>query len=89
MATATIPSHPLLAGAEALLDDRRGQPGFLAERRRQAAASFAELGLPTRAWEEWRFTGVRHLEDAQWAVAERASQLPSIDIRRSATPTAW
>jgi len=79
MATATIPSHPLLAGAESLLDGPGGQPGFLAERRRQAAASFAELGLPTRAWEEWRFTGVSHLEDALWTVAERAPQLPSID----------
>ncbi|PWB78962.1 MAG: Fe-S cluster assembly protein SufD [Holophagae bacterium] len=79
MATATIPSHPLLAGAESLLDGPGGQPGFLAERRRQAAASFAGLGLPTRAWEEWRFTGVSHLEEAQWTVAERAPQLPSID----------
>lgn len=79
MATATIPSHPLLAGAEALLGGPGGQPGFLAELRRQAAVSFAELGLPTRAWEEWRFTGVKHLEEAQWPVAERALELPSID----------
>jgi len=78
MATATVPSHPLLAGVKALLDGPGGQPGFLAERRRQAAASFAELGLPTRAWEEWRFTGVTHLEEKQWTVAERAPQLPSL-----------
>jgi len=81
MATATVPNHPLLTGAEALLDGPGGQTGFLAERRRQAAASFAELGLPTRAWEEWRFTGVRHLEEAQWIVPDRALQPPPLDDR--------
>jgi Fe-S cluster assembly protein SufD len=74
MATATIPSHPLLAGVQPLADDYRGQPGFLAERRRRAAATFAELGLPTRAWEEWRFTGVGHLANTPWTVPERAPQ---------------
>ena len=39
MAAATVPTHPLLAGVDALLDGRGGQPGFLAERRRRAAAS--------------------------------------------------
>jgi len=75
MATATIPTHPLLAGVGALLDGRHGEPGFLAERRRQAAASFTELGLPTRRWEEWRFTGVKHLGEVPWVVAERGRQL--------------
>ncbi|HQN95717.1 MAG TPA: Fe-S cluster assembly protein SufD [Thermoanaerobaculales bacterium] len=76
MSAATVPTHPLLAGVDALLDGRLREPGFLAERRRQAAASFARLGLPTRRWEEWRFTGVKHLGEAPWVVAERARQLP-------------
>jgi Fe-S cluster assembly protein SufD len=39
-----------------------GEPAWLAERRRGALARFAELGLPTRRQENWRFTNVRALE---------------------------
>src|SRR5260221_3152628 len=36
-----------------------GEPAWLAERRRGALARFAELGLPTRRQEDWRFTNLR------------------------------
>src|SRR6266851_9334646 len=39
-----------------------GEPAWLAERRRGALARFAELGLPTRRQEDWRFTNLRALE---------------------------
>ena len=80
MATATLPSHSLLAGVEAMLDSR-GEPSFLAELRRRAAARFAELGLPARSWEDWRFTDLSRLGEASWAVPERAPQPPVFDDR--------
>jgi Fe-S cluster assembly protein SufD len=39
-----------------------GEPVWLAERRRSGLARFAELGLPTRRQENWRFTNLRALE---------------------------
>jgi Fe-S cluster assembly protein SufD len=38
------------------------EPGWLVERRRAGLARFAELGLPTRRQENWRFTNLRTLE---------------------------
>jgi Fe-S cluster assembly protein SufD len=38
------------------------EPAWLAERRRGALARFAELGVPTRRQENWRFTNLRALE---------------------------
>lgn len=38
-----------------------GEPLWLAERRRMAAARFEELGFPTRRQEQWRFTNLAPL----------------------------
>jgi Fe-S cluster assembly protein SufD len=78
MATASIPSHPLLAESGPP-PGGRGEPGFLAERRLRAADRFTELGLPTRSWEEWRFTGVSQLGETRWSVAEPAPRPAGLD----------
>ena len=40
---------------------RDSEPAWLVERRRTAAARFAELGFPTRRQEQWRFTNLAPL----------------------------
>ncbi|HMK69062.1 MAG TPA: Fe-S cluster assembly protein SufD [Stellaceae bacterium] len=40
---------------------REGEPAWLSERRKAAAARFAELGFPTRRQELWRFTNLAPL----------------------------
>ncbi|HYC14909.1 MAG TPA: hypothetical protein VEC75_11705, partial [Stellaceae bacterium] len=40
---------------------RVDEPAWLSERRRDAAARFAELGFPTRRQELWRFTNLAPL----------------------------
>jgi Fe-S cluster assembly protein SufD len=52
------------------------EPAWLAERRRSALARFAELGLPTRRQENWRFTNLRPLETMGYPPAIHA---PTID----------
>jgi Fe-S cluster assembly protein SufD len=52
------------------------EPAWLAERRRSALARFAELGLPTRRQENWRFTNLRPLETTGYPPAVHA---PAID----------
>jgi Fe-S cluster assembly protein SufD len=52
------------------------EPAWLAERRRSALARFAELGLPTRRQENWRFTNLRPLETMGYPPAVHA---PTID----------
>lgn len=52
-----------------------GEPPWLVERRRSALARFAELGLPTRRQENWRFTNLRPLEAASYPPATQAAAI--------------
>src|SRR5438105_5454768 len=45
------------------------EPDWLVERRRSALARFAELGLPTRRQENWRFTNLRAIETTEYPPA--------------------
>jgi Fe-S cluster assembly protein SufD len=56
----------------------RGEPAWLARRRRQAFDRFVSLGLPTTRDEEWRFTSVAPL--AEYAFTLGAS--PSEELMR-------
>lgn len=51
------------------------EPAWLVERRRSALARFAELGLPTRRQENWRFTNLRPLEATSYPPATQAMAL--------------
>jgi len=48
----------------------RGEPGWLLERRAEAARAFAALPLPTPALRPWRYTDVTRLDLAAFAPAE-------------------
>ena len=61
-----------------------GAPEWLRELRRGAIARFAELGFPTTKQEEWRFTSVAPIAEAEFTLAHAPrSQLPApSDIER-------
>src|SRR5437016_633784 len=61
-----------------------GAPEWLRELRRGAIARFAELGFPTTKQEEWRFTSVAPIAEAEFTLAHApGSQLPApSDIER-------
>ncbi|MDK2973414.1 MAG: Fe-S cluster assembly protein SufD [Candidatus Sumerlaeota bacterium] len=46
-----------------------GEPQWLTERRTRGFDSFAELGLPTQAMEEWRFTSLKPLQETEFTLA--------------------
>ena len=81
MSTVAAPTHPLLAGAEAVADS--GRAGFLSDIRRHAAERFEALGVPTRRTEAWRFTGIARLADEPRTLAE-----PGLKLSADALPTA-
>jgi Fe-S cluster assembly protein SufD len=61
--------HPWLA----TLDKRpTGGPRWLQDTRDESAASFAEAGYPTTRHEDWRFTSVAAIAQAEWPVAPAA-----------------
>jgi len=68
--------HPLLSGHRSLVESGIAEPAFLAKLRRSAAARFEESGLPTRKVEDWRFTGVTHLAEADFFNAESTVDPP-------------
>src|SRR5438128_12344719 len=59
-------------------------PPWLKEIRTQAIARFAELGFPTMKQEEWRFTNVAPIAEAEFTLAHTPrSPLPGpADIER-------
>jgi Fe-S cluster assembly protein SufD len=65
-----------------LLDKSRAtlanEPAWLAERRARAAEFFTELGLPTTRHEDWRYTSLARLEDADLVpAADNAKASPA------------
>src|SRR5690242_11250571 len=58
---------------QATLDKRpTGGPRWLQDVRDESAAAFADAGFPTTRHEEWRFTGVSGIAQAEWAAAPAA-----------------
>src|SRR5690606_39747834 len=52
--------HPLLTGCVHPVDD--DAPRWVSALRETAADSFAQSGLPTPAWEDWKYTSLRALD---------------------------
>jgi Fe-S cluster assembly protein SufD len=50
-----------------------GDPAWLAERRKQAIARFADVGFPTTRQEEWRFTDVKPIARTGFVEAAEAA----------------
>src|SRR5437764_14459434 len=74
-----------LAAFKAFAGNGAGRaPSWLREARRGAIARFAELGFPTTKQEEWRFTSVAPIAEAEFTLAQAPrSQLPApSDIER-------
>jgi len=57
-----------------------GAPAWLKEIRHSAITRFAELGFPTMKQEEWRFTSVAPLVDAQFQLPHGAGATVSPDV---------
>jgi Fe-S cluster assembly protein SufD len=72
VATAADPysEQSVLAAAEA-----RGEPGWLRDRRAEAARAFAATPLPTRALRPWRYTDVSALDLGAFTPAEPALRI--------------
>ena len=66
--TAVAPAYDEQAVLAPALE--RGEPGWLLERRAEAARAFAALPLPTPALRPWRYTDVTRLDLAAFAPAE-------------------
>jgi Fe-S cluster assembly protein SufD len=74
-----------VAEHRAFADARRGEPAWLAARRRDAIAAFAARGLPTTRDEEWRYTNLAPLAAHSFALAEPA-RVERADLEELATP---
>src|SRR5690606_41249520 len=56
--------------AFAALETGRGaEPAWLAAARKAAIARFAELGVPDRRHEEWKYTNARRIAEVPWRPA--------------------
>src|SRR5207245_4080808 len=78
-------TEPYVADFEAFArNGASGAPDWLKELREGAIARFAELGFPTMKQEEWRFTNVAPIADAEFTLAHTPrSPLPApADIER-------
>jgi Fe-S cluster assembly protein SufD len=65
------------------------EPAWLAERRKAAAARFAELGFPTRRQELWRFTNLTPLMRTPLLPGEAAERQVRIEPRGGLPAGAW
>lgn len=57
----------------ATADARAGEPPWLEATRKSALARFAELGVPTRKHEEWKYTRAERIAGRPWQPAEAAT----------------
>lgn len=53
--------------------ERAGEPAWLEAARKGAIARFAELGVPTRRHEEWKYTSAERIARVAWRPAPAAS----------------
>lgn len=53
--------------------ERTGEPAWLESARKAAIARFAELGLPSRRHEEWRYTSAERIGRVPWRPAPAAA----------------
>ena len=53
--------------------ERSGEPAWLEAARKSALARFAELGVPTRRHEEWKYTSAERIARVAWRPAPAAS----------------
>jgi Fe-S cluster assembly protein SufD len=67
--TMTKPVNAFIAAFERLERERRGGATWLTPIRKAAIARFSELGIPTTADEEWRFTNLDPLARTEFAPA--------------------
>jgi Fe-S cluster assembly protein SufD len=56
--------------------ERAGEPAWLEATRKAALARFAELGVPTRRHEEWRYTSAERIGRVDWRPAPAADPGP-------------
>jgi Fe-S cluster assembly protein SufD len=61
-------------------------PELLQDLRRRGRASFTSLGLPNRRQEEWRFTGLKGIEEGSFE--HPSAGVPRIDVTRRRVPGA-
>lgn len=67
--------HPLLAGCVHPVDD--DAPRWVSALRETAADSFAQAGLPTPAWEDWKYTSLRALDGMTFTRSRNLATLPA------------
>lgn len=67
--------HPLLAGCVHPAGD--DAPRWVTALRETAADSFARTGLPTPAWEDWKYTPLRALEGVNFTRSRNLATLPA------------
>lgn len=75
----TSPSAPERRFAEAFAAgaaERAGEPAWLEAARKSAIARFAELGVPTRRHEEWKYTSAERIARVPWRPAAPAALGP-------------
>ena len=56
------------AAFEAMAERRSGEPGWLAQRRREAFERFCALGLPTQGLEAWEYTSTKAIVDTGFSI---------------------
>lgn len=65
--------HGFAEAFAATAAERAGEPAWLEAARKAALARFAELGVPTRRHEEWKYTNAERIARAGWRPAPAAS----------------
>jgi len=74
----------------AAASERAGEPAWLEAARKAAIARFAELGVPTRRHEEWKYTSAERIARVAWrpapAAALPADALDALDLSLDGHP---
>lgn len=75
---------------EATAAERAGEPAWLEAARKAALARFAELGVPTRRHEEWKYTSAERIGRVAWRPAPPAAlddrALEALDLALDGLP---